>query len=99
MHNRLLSRKVLLYYNVMQIQKVVQAIISIKKIIVCIYYVSFKLYMIQIKERFDVVDSEMYLGNKAYNNIYKTQIDELVCDFERRRIILFIIFQCAIVLL
>ena len=32
----------------------------------------------------DVVDSEMYLGNKLYNNIYKTQIDELVCDFERR---------------
>ena len=26
----------------------------------------------------------MYLGNKLYNNIYKTQIDELVCDFERR---------------
>ena len=32
----------------------------------------------------DVVDSEMYLGNKLYNNIYKTKIDELVCDFERR---------------
>ena len=32
----------------------------------------------------DVVDSEMYSGNKLYNNIYKTQIDELVCDFERR---------------
>ena len=32
----------------------------------------------------DVVDNEMYLGNKLYNNIYKTQIDELVCDFERR---------------
>ena len=31
----------------------------------------------------DVVDSEMYLGNKLYNNIYKTKIDELVCDFER----------------
>ena len=28
----------------------------------------------------DVVDSEMYLGN----NIYKTKIDELVCDLERR---------------
>ena len=26
----------------------------------------------------------MYLGNKLYNNIYKTKIDELVCDFERR---------------
>ena len=32
----------------------------------------------------DVVDSEMYLGNTLYNNIYKTKIDELVCDFERR---------------
>ena len=32
----------------------------------------------------DVVDSEMYLGNKLYNYIYKTKIDELVCDFERR---------------
>ena len=32
----------------------------------------------------DVVDSEMYLGNKVYNNIYKTKIDKLVCDFERR---------------
>ena len=32
----------------------------------------------------DAVDSEMYLGNKLYNNIYKTKIDELVCDFERR---------------
>ena len=32
----------------------------------------------------DVVDSEMYLGNKLYNHIYKTQIDQLVCDFERR---------------
>ena len=31
----------------------------------------------------DVVDSEMYLGNKLYNNIYKTKVDELVCDFER----------------
>ena len=31
-----------------------------------------------------VVDSEMYLGNKLYNNIYKTDIDELVRDFERR---------------
>ena len=31
-----------------------------------------------------VVDSEMYLGKKLYNNIYKTQIDELVCDSERR---------------
>ena len=31
-----------------------------------------------------VVDSEMYLGNKLYNNIYKTKIDELVCYFERR---------------
>ena len=29
----------------------------------------------------DVVHSEMYLGNKLYNNIYKTKIDELVCDF------------------
>ena len=33
----------------------------------------------------DVVDSEMYLGNKLYNNIYKAKINELVCDFERRR--------------
>ena len=32
----------------------------------------------------DVVDSEMYLGNKLYNNIFKTKIDELVCDFEKR---------------
>ena len=32
----------------------------------------------------DVVYSEMYLGNKLYNNIYKTNIDELVCDFERQ---------------
>ena len=32
----------------------------------------------------DVVDSEMFLGNKLYNNIYKTKIDELVCDFKRR---------------
>ena len=32
----------------------------------------------------DVVDSEMHLGNKLYNHIYKTTIDELVCDFERR---------------
>ena len=32
----------------------------------------------------DVVDSKMYLGNKLYNNIYITKIDELVCDFERR---------------
>ena len=47
----------------------------------------------------DVLDSEMYLGNKLYNNIYKTQIYELVCDFERRSNQLFIIFQCAIVLL
>ena len=31
----------------------------------------------------DVVDSEMYLGNKLYN-IYKTKIDELVCDFKIR---------------
>ena len=27
----------------------------------------------------------MYLGNKLYNNIYKTKIDDPVCDFERRR--------------
>ena len=32
----------------------------------------------------DVVDSEMYLGNKLYNHIYKANIDELVFDFERR---------------
>ena len=32
----------------------------------------------------DVVDNEMYLGNKLYNNIYNTKMDELVCDFERR---------------
>ena len=32
----------------------------------------------------DVVDSDIYLGNKLYNNIYTTKIDELVCDFERR---------------
>ena len=24
------------------------------------------------------------LGNTLYNNIYKTKIDEIVCDFERR---------------
>ena len=42
----------------------------------------------------DVVDSEMYLGNTLYNNIYKTKIDEL-----DEAIVLFIIFQCAIVLL
>ena len=41
----------------------------------------------------DVVDSEMYLGNKLYNNIYKTKIDELVCDFERR--INHIIHNCS----
>ena len=43
----------------------------------------------------DVVDSEMYLGNKLYN-IYKTNIDELVCDFGRRSNQ---IIQCVIVLL
>ena len=32
----------------------------------------------------NVVDSEMYLGNKLCNNIYITKMDELVCDFERR---------------
>ena len=31
-----------------------------------------------------LVNSVMYLGDKLYNNIYKTKIDELVCDFERR---------------
>ena len=31
-----------------------------------------------------IVDSEMYLGNKLYYNIYKPKIDELVCDFERQ---------------
>ena len=49
----------------------------------------------------DVVDSEMYLGNKLDNNIYIytyihiyiTKIDEVVCDFEKRS------NQCAIVLL
>ena len=39
----------------------------------------------------DVVDSEMYLGNTFYNNIYKTKNNEAI--------MLFIIFQCAIVLL
>ena len=32
----------------------------------------------------DVVDSEIYLGNKLYNNIYKTKIDKLVSDLERQ---------------
>ena len=33
----------------------------------------------------DVADSKMYVGNTLYNNnIYKTKIDELVRDFERR---------------
>ena len=31
-----------------------------------------------------VGDSEMYLGNQLFNNIYKTKIDTFVCDFERR---------------
>ena len=31
----------------------------------------------------DVVDSEMYLGNNLYNNIYFFNIDELGCNFER----------------
>ena len=40
-------------------------------------------YYVYCYATIDVVDSEMYLGNKLYNNIYKTKIDELVCDFER----------------
>ena len=32
----------------------------------------------------DVVDSKMYFDNKLYNHVYKTKIDELVCDFERQ---------------
>ena len=32
----------------------------------------------------DVVDSDMYLGNKLYNNINKTKIYELVCYFEKQ---------------
>ena len=47
----------------------------------------------------DVVYSEMYLGNKLYNNIYKTNIDEIVGDFERRSNHIIHYFQCAIVLL
>ena len=32
----------------------------------------------------DVVENKMYLGNKLCNNIYKTKIDKLVCDFDCR---------------
>ena len=32
----------------------------------------------------DIVDSEMYLGSRKYNNVYRKYIDEFVCDFEER---------------
>ena len=35
----------------------------------------------------DVVDSKMYLGNTLYNNIYKTNIDEVVCERRSNHII------------
>ena len=47
----------------------------------------------------DVVDSEMYLGNILYNNIYKTKLMNLSVILKDEAIILFIIFQCVIVLL
>ena len=47
----------------------------------------------------DVVDSGMYLGDKLYNNIYKTKIDEFVWNFERRSNQIIHKFQCGIVLL
>ena len=47
----------------------------------------------------DVVYSEMYLGDKLYNNIYKTKIMNLSVILKAKAIILFIRFQCAIVLL
>ena len=31
-----------------------------------------------------VVDSEVYLGSRTYNNVYKMSSDEIVCDFGRR---------------
>ena len=31
-----------------------------------------------------VVDSEVYLGSRIYNNVYKMPSDEIVCDFEIR---------------
>ena len=27
----------------------------------------------------DVIDSEMYLGNRIYNNVYRNNIDEFIC--------------------
>ena len=49
----------------------------------------------------DVVDSEMYLGNKLYNNIIytKQKLMNLSVILKDEAIKLFIIFQCAIVLL
>ena len=47
----------------------------------------------------DVVYSEMYLGNKLYNNIYKTKIMNLSMILKDEAIILFIRSLCAIVLL
>ena len=32
----------------------------------------------------EVVDNEVYLGSRIYNDIYTSNIDEYVCDFERR---------------
>ena len=46
----------------------------------------------------DLVDSEMYLGNKLYN-IYKHKLMNLSVILKDEAIILFIRFLCAIVLL
>ena len=34
-----------------------------------------------------VVDSEVYLRSKIYNNVYKMSSDDIVCDFERRYVV------------
>ena len=47
----------------------------------------------------DVVDSEMYLGNRLYNNIYKQKMMNLSVILKDEAIILLKNFQCAIVLL
>ena len=49
----------------------------------------------------DVVDSEMYLGNKLYSNIYIyiTKIVNLSVILKDEASKLFMIFHCAIVLL
>ena len=47
----------------------------------------------------DVADSEVYLGNKLYNDIYKTKIDKIVCDYARRNNHIIQNFPYAIVLL